>query len=184
MSQASFGTAKRVVGRRRNIRCEAEAMIGLPPGGRGTAPAVEGACGARVSLYFTQKTYGLYASHEAFSMPFPIAKCFFCVAQAPSVTASRDTFLPEEGLERVTAPKGAWDILRSIHGKGRKRPKKGAPINKIATRPFRSELLSFLLRPVEALYYALIHSGRLWSAQNMSVAEANRKENEDVYTKR
>ena len=35
--------------------------------------------------------------------------------------------------------------------------KKGAPINKIATRPFRSELLSFLLHFVEALYYAKIH---------------------------
>ena len=65
-----------------------------------------------------------------------------------------------------------------------KTDKEGAPINKIATRPFRSELLSFLLHSVEALYNAKTHSGRLWSAQNMPVAEANRKEYEDVYTKR
>ena len=32
--------------------------------------------------------------------------------------------------------------------------KKGAPINKIATRPFRSELLSVLLHSVEVLYCA------------------------------
>ena len=56
-----------------------------------------------------------------------------------------------------------------------KTDKAGAPINKIATRPFRSELLSFLLHSVEALYNAKTHSGRLWSAQNMPVAEANRR---------
>ena len=61
----------------------------------------------------------------------------------------------------------------------------GAPLSiKIATRPFRSELLSFPLHSVEALYYVLNIFRRLWSAQNRPVAEANRKEYEDVYTKR
>ena len=50
--------------------------------------------------------------------------------------------------------------------------------------PLTEQAVSFIYLSVEALYYALTHSGRLWSAQNMSVAEANRKEYEDVYTKR
>ena len=35
--------------------------------------------------------------------------------------------------------------------------------------PLTEQAVLFILPSVEALYYALIHSGRLWSAQNMSV---------------
>ena len=50
--------------------------------------------------------------------------------------------------------------------------------------PLTEQAVFFICHSVEALYNAKTHSGRLWSAQNMSVAEANRKEYEDVYTKR
>ena len=50
--------------------------------------------------------------------------------------------------------------------------------------PLTEQAVSFIYLSVEALYNAKTHSGRLWSAQNMPVAEANRKEYEDVYTKR
>ena len=50
--------------------------------------------------------------------------------------------------------------------------------------PLTEQAVLFIDLSVEALYYTLTHYGRLWSAQNMPVAEANRKENEDVYTKR
>ena len=111
----------------------------------------------------------------------------------------------ENGDSRVsyfTAPKGAWDILRTLrftdfeadwppatrsctsYCERSRTAKKGALINKIATRPFRSELLSFLLHSVEVLYYTLIYFWRLWSGRNMPVAEANRKEKKSVHTKR
>ena len=35
--------------------------------------------------------------------------------------------------------------------------------------PLTEQAVLLILHSVEALYYALTHSGRLWSAQNMSV---------------
>ena len=50
---------------------------------------------------FSVNSVYLCTSHGAFPQLFRIAECISWVAPAPSVTASRATFLPEEGLERV-----------------------------------------------------------------------------------
>ena len=118
-----------------------------------------------------------YISHKKHMACMLRTKLFQCLFQSQNVSFVLRRLLPSRQAVTPSSRRKAWNesslrrVLETFFGlytaKGENGQKR-RPINKIANRPVRSGLLSFLLRSVEALYYAKTHSGRLWSVQNMA----------------